>query len=298
MSNIYFNPSRDQQCSSYSFDHDNGRHSGLNLQQPDLINDQVKKAKSRESEINEVARQRMRNPDFAAKYFKRKKIKRENERLREYPPLQLLNDTNDHLQEDEIREMEIENAIDKIIEDERLEKEGILRLMKLHHLFAILMWEIAPWIKISMALLVHRITQDLSKYSIESESALGNIYYDQEGSLNEETLTKLLNAVVADKELWSSLGGGIQHWRKWRRKSVEKEANHEEKQLVKGTFDWIDEWCHQFYRNSYNHEYLYGYRNYHRKNPKPLPREEMLFEGWKLYVRLFSSCNSATSHAE
>ena len=59
-----------------------------------------------------------------------------------------------------------DNTSNRSCDDDKEKKrpeanEDVIRLMKLHHVFAILMEKIAPYIKLSMVFLVHKITESL-----------------------------------------------------------------------------------------------------------------------------------------
>ena len=98
--------------------------------------------------------------------------------------------------------------------------EGTKRLMRVHHIFALLMKKIAPYIKASMLMLVHKIVEELN-----------------------EVDPKQYGAVCGEKSLECALNDV-------RGKSYD-EAHSDEK--LKGKAYMIDEWCYMFY--CHTHEY-------------------------------------------
>ena len=119
--------------------------------------------------------------------------------------------------------------------------------------------KIAPYIKASMMMLVHEITEELRNLDPSSYGA-GNDC-DRE---NEQFLWDVLNLVKADKNYTSS----YQAWHYYPNTLIK----------IIDSNVWVDVWCYQFYKHSYKFE------NRMKYNKRPIGKDEMKRSGWENYL--------------
>ena len=156
-------------------------------------------------------------------------------------------------------------------------KECTKRLIKLHHVFAILMNKIAPYIKASMMMLVHKITEELRHMKPKSFGG-----FEADSSCLKTIVSKCLKESEdeAFRRHMSDLRYDLDSLFRWNNSNVSYEEWHCGSKTKK---HWAVVWCYLYYKHSYY---------------KTLSNPDMERKGWEKYLGAFACRHNVLNFPE
>ena len=154
----------------------------------------------------------------------------------------------------------------------------VVRLLKVHHVLAILMNKIAPYIKMSMMMFVYKITEELKFLSPLSYGGLQNCNSERILRENQDRLWHELNSILVEsKNMLERQKEGVTE------NEIMLEC-HKQHHAYPWMWHWVDVWCYLYYKHSYKYKDAKGERD-------DFERKYMVQNGWVEYLKLLASEN-------